>query len=116
MAIEESETPPKPPFHAVIFVSQRTPGDQGYGAAAQRMDELARQQPGFLGVESARGPDGKGITVVFYDSEDAIRGWGRNAEHREVQSDGRRQWYDEYQIYYAHVEKARSWRRPDPVV
>jgi len=46
---------PTAPYYAVIFTSLRTEGDQGYTEAAARMLELAREQPGFLGVESARG-------------------------------------------------------------
>lgn len=53
---------PAPPYYAVIFSSLRSDGDLGYGQAALRMLELAREQPGFLGVESAR-EDGLGITV-----------------------------------------------------
>jgi hypothetical protein len=34
--------------HAVIFTSTRTSVDEGYGATADRMVELAQQQPGFL--------------------------------------------------------------------
>ena len=45
---------PEPPYYAAIFSSRRTPGDQGYEAMAERMVELAAQQPGFLGSESAR--------------------------------------------------------------
>ena len=37
-----------------------------------RMVELATGQPGFLGVESARGPDGIGITVSYWSSLEAI--------------------------------------------
>lgn len=44
---------PAPPYYAVIFTSQRTEGDQGYGDMAERMVELAHEQPGFLGVEIA---------------------------------------------------------------
>jgi hypothetical protein len=44
---------PDPPYYAVIFTSLRTEGDHGYGQMADRMLELASQQPGFLGVESA---------------------------------------------------------------
>src|SRR5690606_13676634 len=51
---------PEPPYYAVIFTSRRTDGDQGYAETAERMAELAREQPGFLGVESARGEDGLG--------------------------------------------------------
>jgi len=39
---------PSPPYYAVIFTSQRTEGDRGYGRMADRMVELARAQPVFL--------------------------------------------------------------------
>jgi heme-degrading monooxygenase HmoA len=106
-----SASQPSPPYFAVIFVSKRTEGDAGYGSASDRMAELGAEQPGFLGIESVRAPDGRGITVVFYDSKEAIHNWGRNSEHREVQALGRRQWYEEYAIYYAQVEEARRWKR-----
>jgi heme-degrading monooxygenase HmoA len=101
-----------PPYHAVIFVSQRTPGDNGYGDASARMVAMAKEQPGFLGMESARGADGKGITVAFFETEQAIRDWGRVAEHRAVQTEGRASWYDHYEIYYSRVERIRSWSKP----
>ena len=49
---------PSPPYYAVIFSSTRTAGENGYHAMADRMVELAAEQPGFLGVESTRGADG----------------------------------------------------------
>ena len=45
---------PEPPYYAVIFSSHRTEVDGGYGDMADRMVELAAEQPGFLGFE-ARG-------------------------------------------------------------
>ena len=45
---------PKPPYYAVVFTSRRTDGDDGYGATADRMMELAATQPGCLGVETVR--------------------------------------------------------------
>ena len=54
---------PEPPYYAVIFTSQRTAGDQGYDAMAGRMVALGSGYDGFLGIESARGTDGQGITV-----------------------------------------------------
>jgi hypothetical protein len=53
---------PDPPYYAVIFTSRRTAVEEGYGDTSERMIELAAGQPGFLGVESARGADGLGIT------------------------------------------------------
>lgn len=97
---------PAPPCYAVIFSSRRTAGDQGYEAMAERMVELAQAQPGFLGVESARGADGFGITVSYWASEAAIAAWRAQAEHRLAQESGRARWYEHYEIRVARVERA----------
>lgn len=96
---------PEPPYYAVIFTSLRTGGDRGYGAMADHMVELAAQQSGFLGVESARTPDGLGITVSYWSSEEAIAAWKANAEHRAAQQSGQRVWYSDYQLRVAKVER-----------
>ena len=49
-----------PPYYVVIFSSRRTPGDNGYGAMADRMGRLAAQQPGYLGPGRGSSPDGLG--------------------------------------------------------
>ena len=73
---------PEPPYYAVIFASLRTAADDaGYAHAAERMVELAAQQPGFLGVDSARGADQFGITVSYWSSLEAISAWRAHAEH-----------------------------------
>lgn len=103
---------PKPPYYAVIFSSQRNAHDDaGYGAMAERMVELAVQQPGFLGVESTLGADGFGITVAYWESEDAIRAWRQHAEHAAAREQGRRDWYDHFELRVAKVERAYGWDR-----
>ncbi len=97
---------PVPPYYAVIFTSQRTEGDEGYGDMADRMVELAAEQPGFLGVESARGVSGFGITVSYWESTQAIANWKANTEHRIVQETGKTTWYADYQLRVAKVERA----------
>ena len=97
-------TTPAPPYYAVIFTSLRTDYDEGYAATSARMVELAKLQPGFLGIESAR--DGLGITVSYWESEDAIRAWHANAEHQLAQRDGYRLWYQSFEIRVAKVERA----------
>jgi len=95
---------PAPPYYAVIFTSLRTEVDEGYGAMADRMVELAATQPGFLGVESAR--SGLGITVSYWESIEAIRHWKMNAEHLIAQQLGRKQWYSAFQTRICKVERA----------
>jgi heme-degrading monooxygenase HmoA len=102
---------PAPPYYAVIFTSTRTAVDEGYGAMADRMVELASRQPGFLGVESARGADGLGITVSYWASDEAIAAWKANAEHRIAQSSGNRKWYEHFETRVAKVERAYAGPR-----
>ena len=102
---------PDPPYYAVIFTSTRTDVDEGYGDMAEKMVEMASQQLGFLGVESARGEDGLGITVSYWESEEAIANWRANAEHRIAQAHGRGKWYQEFFTRVAKVERARSFAR-----
>lgn len=97
---------PEPPYYAVIFSSLRTPGDSGYAHMAERMVELAVQQPGFLGVESVRGGDGFGITVSYWTTLEAIAHWRADAEHQVAQETGKAQWYQHYELRVALVEKA----------
>ncbi len=97
---------PEPPYYAVIFSTQRSDGDHGYGRMAERMVELAASQPGFLGMESARGADGFGITVSYWASEEAIANWKAHAEHRAAQQLGRRTWYAHYALRVAKVDRA----------
>ncbi len=98
---------PSPPYYAVIFSSRRREGeDDSYAATANRMLELAADQRGFLGAESARGSDGFGITVSYWESMDAIAAWRSHAEHRLAQENGKTAWYEHYEVRVARVDRA----------
>jgi heme-degrading monooxygenase HmoA len=96
---------PRPPYFAVIFSSQRTEGDLGYGSMADRMLELASAQPGFLGVESARDAQGFGITVSYWKDEASIAAWKANAEHAVAQRLGHERWYEAFHLRVCRVER-----------
>lgn len=100
---------PEPPYVAVVFTSTRTDVEpEAYGAAAERMIALAREQDGFLGVESARGEDGLGITVSYWRDEEAAHAFGRVVEHRAVQRLGRERWYASYALRVGRIERVRT--------
>ncbi len=101
-------TLPDPPYWAVIFTSKLSLDDAGYGKMAQRMEALAAQQDGFLGVESARGANGVGITVSYWRDEAAIRAWKGQSEHRGAQAKGQQRWYENYTVRVAQVERANG--------
>jgi heme-degrading monooxygenase HmoA len=100
---------PEPPYVAVIFTSLRSPGENGYSETAEAMLALARQQDGYLGVESAR--EGLGITVSYWRDEDAARAWKQIAEHLVAQRKGRERWYSDYRVRIATV--VREYGRAD---
>ena len=99
---------PKPPYYAVIFSSIRKNDDPGYLEVAKRMDELAKEQLGFLGVESARNI--VGVTVSYWESLEAIQAWKNNAEHQLVQEKGKKDWYEVYKVRIAKVEREYSFK------
>jgi heme-degrading monooxygenase HmoA len=72
----------------VIFTSLRTEGDHGYAQTSDEMMALAARQPGYLGVESARGADGLGITVSYWRDMGAIRAWKAHADHLAASAPG----------------------------
>jgi glutathione S-transferase len=91
---------------AVIFSSKRTAAlPEAYDAASKAMVELAATQPGFLGVESARGADGFGITVSYWDSLEAIRRWKDVPSHVAVQAKGKQTFYERYEVRVCSVER-----------
>jgi heme-degrading monooxygenase HmoA len=104
---------PAPPYYVVCFSSARTDVDNGYGTMADAMVALASQQPGFLGVESARGADGFGITNSYWADEASIRNWKKVVDHLAAQSQGRAEWYSHYEVKVAKVERAYSFHKPE---
>jgi heme-degrading monooxygenase HmoA len=92
---------PEPPYYAVIFSSQRTEGDNGYGDMADRMVALASEQPGFLGID-----------VSYFRTLEDIAAWKANAEHREAQRLGHQRWYGHFELRIAKVERAYGKGRP----
>lgn len=101
---------PEPPYYAVIFSSLRTEGDRGYGDMAAHMNALAAKQPGYLGIESARGADGLGLTISYWRDEASIAAWKRDTTHQQAQHAGQQTWYADYQVRVAKVE--RTYGKP----
>jgi heme-degrading monooxygenase HmoA len=106
---------PEPPYTAVIFTSVRADGDDAaYDVTAARMEELAAQQPGYLGIESTRDPITRlGITVSYWRSPVDARHWKAVAEHLAAQERGRTHWYAGYRVRIATVEREYASRPQD---
>ncbi|MCW9045374.1 MAG: antibiotic biosynthesis monooxygenase [Alphaproteobacteria bacterium] len=97
-------------YFAVIFSSKRTPGDNGYGEMTERMMELAAQQPGFIGVETAR-DEHLGITISYWENQEAIAAWKKDAEHHEAQRLGHKKWYQSFSLRVCKVVRESHFER-----
>lgn len=100
---------PKPPYYAVIFTTLKTEVEEGYLEMAEKMEKLAEQQEGYLGIESARNE--VGITVSYWESLDAILKWRNNAEHSLAREKGKELWYKTYQLRICKVERAYGFEK-----
>jgi len=97
---------------AVIFSSLHTGEDpEGYAAAAEAMGALAAAQPGYAGIESARGADGFGITVSYWADEASALAWRNHPEHQRIRDAGRERWYARYEVTVARVDRGYAWSR-----
>jgi len=66
-------------YYAVIFTSKRTDNNKGYHKMGEQMEILAEQQPGYIGIESAK--EDIGITVSYWETLEAIKNWKENTAH-----------------------------------
>lgn len=81
---------------------------------AEAMETLARQQVGFLGIDSSRNAEGFGITVSYWESEAAIVSWRQQLDHSHARQQGRELWYDHYTLHVAKVERSYGWQVEQP--
>ena len=97
----------------VIFRNRKRADIDGsaYAADAERMDELARAQPGFLSFKSYIADDGEAIAMSEWESEAAARAWGGQAEHSLVQKRGRDAYYKSYTLFACDDPRIHHFER-----
>ncbi|MEQ6122833.1 antibiotic biosynthesis monooxygenase [Pseudotenacibaculum sp. MALMAid0570] len=99
----------KPPYYAVIFTSLLTDNLTDYESTAERMEALAKEQEGYLGIEYTRNE--LGITISYWKDLDAVAQWKNNVEHTEARNRGREQWYKQYQLRICKVEREYGFQK-----
>lgn len=82
---------------------------QAYDRDAVAMEEMARQQPGFLAFKSYSSEDGEVVAISEWTSENAARDWGRHAEHAVVQGAGRAVYYENYTLFACDSPRIHQW-------
>ncbi len=94
----------KDPYYAVIFTSKLADNTDGYAEISKKMDELVKNQKGFIGVESIR--EGKnGVTISYWKTMEDIRNWSMNERHAEAKQGGKEKWYKKFSVKICKVER-----------
>ena len=108
------KAPNPAPYYAVIFSSTLADDAEGYSTMADRMVALAREQEGFIDVESAaRTSEGFGITVSYWRDLESIKKWKAQSEHAAAQRMGRDAFYRSYRLRVARIEREYGFDRDE---
>ncbi|GAB4178826.1 MAG: antibiotic biosynthesis monooxygenase [Calditrichia bacterium] len=101
---------PEPPYYAVIFSSLKKRIDSEYQATAEKMIELAKTMPGFLGYESISS-ELASITISYWTDLESIANWKHHPDHLKAQERGKSEWYESYTIRISRVESNHEFGR-----
>jgi len=104
-----------PPYYACVFSNQHNDSSpdqvEGYTDLAEQIDQLARQQPGYLGIDSSRNSNGFGITVSYWETDQDMREWKQQVDHLAAQKIGRERFYADFHVHIARVERGYAMHR-----
>lgn len=93
-----------------VFRTRLNPGvDDEYGPTAERMSELARAVPGYISHKGFVADDGERVTIVEFESEEALHKWRIDLEHREAKKRGFDSFYSEFKYQICSVIRERAW-------
>jgi heme-degrading monooxygenase HmoA len=80
-----------------------------YGVMAKRMSELARTIPGYVSHKGFVAEDGERVTIVEFETEEALKEWGRHKEHGQAKKQGIESFFSEYSFQICSLIRGRSW-------
>ena len=86
---------------------------EAYRATAERMETLARRQPGFISFKSYVADDDEVIALSEWEDENAALAWRRVAEHSAAQSRGRSEFYEDYTLFACMHPRVHRFSRKD---
>ena len=105
------------PYYAVLFKSIRDRSNKenntDYQQTGQYIEDLAREQEGFIDVEDFYNKEtNMNITISYWQSLEHIRRWKQNSEHIDAQKKGKSIWYKYYKLRVARIEREYEFHNP----
>ena len=94
----------------VVFRSRNRPdGDlEEYSRRSKRLHELVAEHPGFISIESFETPDGEEVSLETFETDESVKAWRDNPEHRETQRWAREHFYSWYSVQVSEVIRAHE--------
>jgi len=99
-----------------VFRSRLKPGMKAdYDPVARRMSELARTIAGYVSHKGFTAEDGERVTIVEFETEEALHEWRVHAEHKKAKKLGIESFFSEYKYQICNITRSRSWSaKPNP--
>ncbi|MEX0955023.1 MAG: antibiotic biosynthesis monooxygenase [Rhizobiaceae bacterium] len=93
-----------------IFRSRLKPESaDDYRATAAALSELVRELPGYLSHKSFLAEDGEKVTIVEFESDDALDSWRTHPDHIAAKRLGVERYFSEYSMQICSVQRKRAW-------
>jgi len=93
-----------------IFRSRLNPGAQEeYGPMAKRMSELVQSIAGYVSHKGFVAEDGERVTIVEFESEEALREWRVHPDHAMAKRRGVESFFSDYKFQICNVIRDRTW-------
>ncbi|ANW01942.1 antibiotic biosynthesis monooxygenase family protein [Bradyrhizobium icense] len=100
-----------------VFRSRLNPGAQEeYGPMAKHMSELVQSIAGYISHKGFVAEDGERVTIVEFESEEALREWRIHPDHAKAKRRGIESFFSDYKFQICNVIRERNWtaRSRDP--
>jgi heme-degrading monooxygenase HmoA len=93
-----------------IFRSRLNPGaEEEYGPMAKHMSELARTIPGYVSHKGFAAEDGERVTIVEFETGEALQLWRHHPEHAKAKRRGIQSFFSDYRFQICSVIRDRAW-------
>ena len=93
-------------MYAVIFKATVAEFDDEYFRVAERLKDLAFKKYGCQDFVSVTEGDEE-IAISYWQTEQQIRDWKNDPEHRLAQAKGRNKWYESFSVEICKIVRTR---------
>jgi heme-degrading monooxygenase HmoA len=100
----------------VLFSTMPNPdrSEDEYEETNGRLHRIVQELPGFVSYKAYTAEDGERVSVIRFESDEALKVWATHPEHRAAQRRGRESFYDEYWIQVCTTTREGWFRRGEP--